>query len=133
MEENASIVAYLSLLLDNLESETRMLTDLACDASADQITNATRNICLASRSAFSEFMALHIDRVLSGNGELDRVFALHHAALAGLERLPAPNKTVSEFMEAIRSRTMELMTLRRQTFGSPRVAVGSATPNLSPT
>lgn len=115
MAENAEITVYLDHLIEQLGAEIKRLQGLASDAGTKDRADLVRNICLASRSAYSEYLALHIDRVFGAEDRLTQLYALHLAALAELEKIEKPTARILEFVASISQRRDDLNTIRRNT------------------
>jgi hypothetical protein len=111
--ENSEIAVYLDHLIKNFSAEVKGLQDVVSRNPDRDLTDSVRNVCLASRSAYSEFLALHIDGAAGLEQPLEQLYALHLDALAALEKLANPAGHVLEFIASIEQRRDELNAIRR--------------------
>ncbi|MFO0803480.1 MAG: hypothetical protein U0791_10215 [Gemmataceae bacterium] len=90
---------------DALGHFERTWTENCPPAQAEELA---RKVCLASRTAYSEFRALHIEHSDSLPKLLPRLRDLNARAVETLSRIPAPTGSTVEFLEAMGKRQRRL-------------------------
>lgn len=100
--------AYLEELLQKFATKLQLLDNCTDDASPDDVQNAARDVSLASRSAFSEFQALEIDRTQLGKNHADRLRSLHETAITALKKRSMKDPLVSASLDSVKQRLDEL-------------------------
>jgi len=100
--------AYLNQLLTRFENKLQSLEKLTDTVPPTDVQRACADIHFASRSAFSEYTALQIDRIPLGNTQVLQIHSLHKTAIAALEKRIEKAPLVSLYLDSVRQCLKEL-------------------------